>query len=199
VNRVEAIIYNERAADELQAKADEHHWEAARLIAEELDTGTRQRELARQIGKSRIHIQRMIKCWNVREGGSLGSRSFNQVYHSPEVRGPAPQEPSRELEPYREDPEIVDAVIVDDETPNVPDLSVADIARLRRDFEDSLPPAQRTRDKLDRSNRLLLDVRNDLRNGVRLDDPLSSGIAESHLRITAEINPQLKGMLEPAA
>jgi len=93
----------------------------------------------------------------------------------------------------------------DDEIPNVPDLSVADIARLRRDFEDSLPPARQTRDKLRRANSLLLDLRNDLRNGVRLDGPLSSSTIESYLRMTAEITPQLKEMAglaprqEPAA
>lgn len=77
--RVHEIIQHEHQADDLVAEADEHRWEAARLIAEELAQGKSQRQLASEIGKSLRHVQLMATV----HGDYLGSHdrpAFNQAY-----------------------------------------------------------------------------------------------------------------------
>src|SRR5579863_1373665 len=78
--RVDLIIWCERGADVL-------HWKAAELIAAELADGKSQRELAHEIGKSQPHVNRMVRCWRLRD--THGYQSFGELYHSPEVRGPS--------------------------------------------------------------------------------------------------------------
>lgn len=88
VSRIDQIIEHESAAAKLEIKAaDDHKWEAARLIAEELASGTTQRALAKAIGKKRPHIQRMLYCWE-RRGSLRIQQSFNAFYNSEIVRGP---------------------------------------------------------------------------------------------------------------
>lgn len=95
--RIRSIINHEReavectaAAGRMIALAEKHRWEAARLIVEELDSGKSQAQLAREIGKSQPHVHRMAKCWNLYLKVLPSERpSLNEVYNSPEVRGPA--------------------------------------------------------------------------------------------------------------
>jgi DNA methylase len=62
---IAAIIYHERAVEALEANAEPHHWDAARLIASELMAGVGVRELARAIGKDKVHVQRRRDMWLV--------------------------------------------------------------------------------------------------------------------------------------
>ena len=58
-DRVQRII-------DLEIKGDEHQWEAARLIWEELDEGVHsQRSLAEAIGKSQTHVSFMATLWRL--------------------------------------------------------------------------------------------------------------------------------------
>ena len=86
LSRVQQIIEHEQRADELAAKAEEHRWEAARLISEELAAGKTQRQLGDEIGKSHEHVRLMSRCWQLKLPGD--ERSFNQVYNSDAVRQP---------------------------------------------------------------------------------------------------------------
>jgi hypothetical protein len=79
-----------KEADQLRQQADEHRWEAARLISEELADGTSQRELARQIGKSQAHVRDMARVWEI-WGRSASRPPFNLAYNAPQVRGSRPQ------------------------------------------------------------------------------------------------------------
>jgi hypothetical protein len=99
-DRVAEIISHERQADDLSAQSDGHRWEAARLISEELPDGKSQRQLAAEIGKHHSHVQRMAKCWTWRLKSPGETRTFNQVYNSPEVRGtgkPESDHPGRDF------------------------------------------------------------------------------------------------------
>lgn len=72
---------------------EENQWLAAELISAELEDGKTQVQLAKEIGKSRAHVQRMAKCWKLHPRVQ-GRPAFNEVYHSPEVRGtPKPKQP----------------------------------------------------------------------------------------------------------
>lgn len=85
----EAIRWHERAAELLTEKANGHRWEAARLIASELDNGKTQRALAEEIGKSKSHVVYMAMTWN--EFGHHGDqeRSFDSYYQ--EVKSKPPE------------------------------------------------------------------------------------------------------------
>jgi hypothetical protein len=97
----------------LERQSEESQWEAARLIAEELAEGKSQRQLANEIGY-RSHVTVGYKAQTWRTFGHLGDQerpSFNEAFHSPEVRGgqpkPAPLpgpkgEPKGEPGPKRE-------------------------------------------------------------------------------------------------
>jgi hypothetical protein len=89
-HRIEHIIEHERLADKLDEQSEEHRWEAARLISEELADGTSQHELAARISKSQPHVFYMKRCWELRDNSSY--QSFDQLYGSPEVRGPQPKD-----------------------------------------------------------------------------------------------------------
>ena len=60
--RVDQIIQHEAAADQKASEAEEHRWEAARLISEELADGKSQVRLADEIGKSETHVRYMRKA-----------------------------------------------------------------------------------------------------------------------------------------
>jgi hypothetical protein len=101
--RVQKII-------KLEQGAEWNHWEAARLISEELADGKSQRQLANEIGKSHTHVQHMAKAWEWQLKLPPSDRPpFNELYNSPEVRGqsaakpksvpPAEPPPSYEPEP----------------------------------------------------------------------------------------------------
>src|SRR5690606_33905695 len=101
------IIHHEAEADRLQGEADAHRWEAARLIAEELDGGKSGRQLAREINKTETHVRYMRKTWE--ENANLGSQDrppFNEAYQAAK-RGKAKPEPerSRPTPPAGVDPE----------------------------------------------------------------------------------------------
>lgn len=84
-DRVEKIIEHEAAGDE-------HQWEAARLIWEELDEELMsQRDLAAAIGKSKAHVFRMAHAWDLWITGSLGNQlpPFAETYH--ELKGESEQ------------------------------------------------------------------------------------------------------------
>lgn len=83
-----------RIADASEARASEHNWMAAELIWEEIDSGTQQKVIAREIGKSEAHVSFVKRCWELRviktgleefTYGDLGS--FYEFYNSAEVRG----------------------------------------------------------------------------------------------------------------
>jgi hypothetical protein len=81
LSRVDEIIWLERLGDRAQELAAER-------IAAELESGKSQRQLAREIGKSQTHVCHMAKAWELYRGESLGNHpSFNEAYHSREVRG----------------------------------------------------------------------------------------------------------------
>lgn len=89
LTRVEEIIRLEAQADRMADEADRAKWEAARLIAEEVQSGKSLRKLAGEIGKSHQHVDRMKRCWEV-AGCHLkvtDRPAFNHVYNSAEVRG----------------------------------------------------------------------------------------------------------------
>lgn len=63
---VAAIRWHEEAADLLHERGDYHRWEAARLIAEELEGGRKtQPQLATEVGKSQQHVSQMRAVWDV--------------------------------------------------------------------------------------------------------------------------------------
>jgi hypothetical protein len=90
-DRVQEII-------RLEKRAESDLWDIARLISEELADGKSQRQLAREIGKGQTHVSYMAKTWAL-FGDHLGDQSFNEVYHSPEVRGAPQPEPTAQPEP----------------------------------------------------------------------------------------------------
>jgi hypothetical protein len=88
MTRVEEIIRLETDADRLARDYEANRWETARLIAAELDDGKTQRQLAAEIGKSQKHVDYMARTWRLSENlGSQDRPTFNDAYHSSEVRG----------------------------------------------------------------------------------------------------------------
>jgi hypothetical protein len=63
MNRVAEIIRHEKEADKIQLKADDHRWEAARLISEELESGKTQKALAKEISKTQGHVSKCAALW----------------------------------------------------------------------------------------------------------------------------------------
>jgi hypothetical protein len=83
VDRVAEIIEHEKLADDLQASADEHHWEAARLIAAELGDGKTQTRLAAEIGKGQGHVSKCAKIWRTYGDYSPENRpAWHDAYRS---------------------------------------------------------------------------------------------------------------------
>jgi predicted transcriptional regulator len=87
MSRVKEIIEHERLADQAQATADDHRWEAARLIVAELATGKTKAQLGRDIGKTEAHVRYMARTSEAKLKFGAFVPPFNAVYNSPEVRG----------------------------------------------------------------------------------------------------------------
>ncbi len=62
-DRVERIIELEAEADDLENRADDARWEAARLIYEEVAAGKSIGRLSKQVEKSHTHVSRMRRVW----------------------------------------------------------------------------------------------------------------------------------------
>jgi hypothetical protein len=111
----ERIRWCEAEAQRLSTSADGLRWEAAELIAAELESGKTQRQLAEEIGKSVMHVNYMNKVWAVHHGVQDGSRSFDSYYQevkratsgvdeseltsSPQPQSPAPSLSSKASSP----------------------------------------------------------------------------------------------------
>ena len=89
--RVAEIISHESDAEKLQADADAHCWEAARLISEELSTGTSQKVLAYSISKSQPHVSKCAAVWAKYGDYSLANRPlWADAYHEKNSKAPKP-------------------------------------------------------------------------------------------------------------
>lgn len=92
LSNIEQIIQHEADAERLEADADGHRWEAARLISEELATGKPQRQLAREINKSQSHVSKMKAVWEKYGTDSPENRpAFQDAYL--EVSSKKPKSP----------------------------------------------------------------------------------------------------------
>lgn len=83
-----------KLADEAEGTASERNWEAAHCVWAAVSNGVSQVKIVEATGKSKAHISRLRKCWEIRvvnQGirrpvySDLGS--FYQFYNSPEVHG----------------------------------------------------------------------------------------------------------------
>jgi hypothetical protein len=83
-----------KLADEAEGTASERNWEAAHSVWAAVQNGVTQARIVEATGKSKAHISRLKKCWEIRvvnQGlrrpvySDLGS--FYQFYNSPEVHG----------------------------------------------------------------------------------------------------------------
>ncbi len=84
-DRIAQIRELEAGAARDEAEANRKRWEAARLIAEELQTGKSTRVLAKEIGKSHTHVVRMAGVWRATASGNQVSTTllpFNRLYKS---------------------------------------------------------------------------------------------------------------------
>ena len=61
--RIKRIKAEERAADASEKDVEAHRWEAARLIVEELDSGTTQAALAKELGQARTTVTNKARTW----------------------------------------------------------------------------------------------------------------------------------------
>lgn len=93
-DKVQRIIELEENADKLESEASDVRWEAARLISEELASGTSQRALASAIGKSQPHVFRMKTVWE-RFARESVRPPFSEAMNSVAPRG----EPKAKTEP----------------------------------------------------------------------------------------------------
>lgn len=130
-----AIRWHEQAADLLSERADEHRWEAARLISEELETGKSQRQLASEIGKSQPHVWRMNQCWK-RYFKVSEPPSFNEIYNSDEIRGVKPPEPEPPELDQSDDPEPEPEPEGDEEDDPYGELAAQEFADWKREHGD---------------------------------------------------------------
>lgn len=94
MDRVERIIELERQAEKPVVINSRVRWELARLYWEEIEAGKSKAELAREIGKSTMHVLFMYRCWDITVAQTKmeyndygGLPPFNSIYNSPEVRG----------------------------------------------------------------------------------------------------------------
>jgi hypothetical protein len=109
--RIREIIALLRQAEHDGTTQSEYNWRASRLIWEEVQAGTKQVDLAQQIGKSQSHVTRLKKCWQifVIDPGvefscyaDLGS--FYEAYNSPEVHGESQRRNERNRGDYGQGP-----------------------------------------------------------------------------------------------
>lgn len=97
MNTVERIRELEPKAEKTSALGSKLHWEVAELywIAIEKD-GITKASLARQVGKTAMHVLYMYRCWDrivakpglVWDGDYGNLPSFYQTYNSDDVRSP---------------------------------------------------------------------------------------------------------------
>lgn len=88
--RIEEIIWCEGQAAELARDSEELRWTAARLIAQELDAGRTQRDVAADIGKSQRHVGYMFQVHKIAgEKHTSQERSFDAIYQEIMGRPPA--------------------------------------------------------------------------------------------------------------
>lgn len=72
-----------------RTRASDAGWELAELYAAELADGKSKAALGREVHKSPQHVTYMSRCHEAKLKFGSDSPSFNEVYNSPEVRGPA--------------------------------------------------------------------------------------------------------------
>lgn len=89
---VSRIIALQADAARAEADANRYHWEAAELIAHELETGISQRQLAREIGKSQGHVSKCAVLWARCGSDSLENRpAWRDAYRSVSGKRPPDQ------------------------------------------------------------------------------------------------------------
>lgn len=95
-SRIERIRELEQQAEKPAATDSALRWEAAKLYWEEVTESKRSKaDIARDIGKSAMHVLYMFRCWDVvvvKHGMPHDDYTslppFNQTYNSSEVREP---------------------------------------------------------------------------------------------------------------
>jgi transposase-like protein len=88
---IDQIIKLEAAYDRLADDAKANRWETAERYAQLLDTGKSQREVARLVGKSPSHVNKMSSAWRRHGGVSLEKRPlFQDVYRELSAKPEAP-------------------------------------------------------------------------------------------------------------
>jgi hypothetical protein len=96
-SRVERIREIEGQLERPSAEESKLKWEAAHLYWQEVtDNGRTKADLAREIGKSAMHVLYMYRCWErivvkarLHFGKDYGNLPpFNQIYNSDEIRDP---------------------------------------------------------------------------------------------------------------
>jgi hypothetical protein len=98
-DRIEEIKRCLLVAEGDEHVASVHRWKAARLIYDEVRSGTSRRELGSRIGKSHTHVRYMYNCWDIvgrklQVSGSPDTLpNFQAIYMSDEVRGDSGEEP----------------------------------------------------------------------------------------------------------
>lgn len=164
LSRVEEIIIHESEADKLETSASDHRWEAARLISEELASGKKQRQLAREIGKDHKHVAFMARCWQAWGPRSPSDRpKFNEVYHSPEVRNTSKGHKTEELHiPSIED--FAEAMAADNHLAEIVARSVDRAKNIRQEQIDNDP--QHKKNEQIRRKQKTHDIYADIRKQV---------------------------------
>ncbi len=101
MNRIDEIISHEKLAEEATAEAEDHRWEAARLMYEEIhEGGSSQRKLAAMIGKSQPHVFRYCRAWERYVNVSPADRpSFAKACEQANPPGPAKGQRNQGWEP----------------------------------------------------------------------------------------------------
>jgi len=141
MSNIERIIELEKFIDGDAEQLESARWEAARLIAEELESGKSKAQVAREISKSEGHVRHMAKVWE----SYLGTDErplFNKAYQEAKkpkhtARNDVPITPFEQLpeEPEKEERSVahapkrrqITAVSSDDDEPYV------DTRQLRED------------------------------------------------------------------
>jgi hypothetical protein len=201
MNRIEAIIFHERTADDLIAKSEEHRWEAARLTAEELESGKSQGQLAREIRKSKKHVWRMKEVWihwgDAYKRHEIDGRSFSSLEN--EIGG-LTRHAEVASKKNDDDDEIIDGELVDDNEyleGAIIDISTGkpttgDIVAARiRQQKDEIPLAEQAWRELCRINKRMLNLREFMReNKIHLDGPMSAVEKEVFTRLIHDIQEE---------
>lgn len=93
-DRIQKIIQLEEKAASQGEAVSSIRWETAELYWIEYEKdNTPQSEIAKRVGKSKVHVHYMIKCWDiVKDLPKESFPDFQEAYHSPEVRGEAGQD-----------------------------------------------------------------------------------------------------------